>query len=199
MEKTPLSIVDFFTYEKSVPALMEVLGADQILADQKKVVIKPNLVNTSPPPITTPVQLVAAIVDYVKAVSNAEIFIAEGCGAPLYNTHRPFHKLGYTDLAKSNGAVLVDLNHAETTGNYGTHRSPMPGFSEVHDAPAGDGIVFDIGSGSKKTFPCKSYPHHEEHARVCTYGSLRRICVEKIEIPQEIAPFHFRNEPIPRT
>jgi uncharacterized protein (DUF362 family) len=115
MNKIPLGIVNFSNYEKSVLALMELLGADQILADQKKVVIKPNLVNTSPPPITTPVQIVAAIADYVKSVSNAEIVIAEGCGAPLYNTQRPFRKLGYSDLAESNGITLVDLNHAETT------------------------------------------------------------------------------------
>jgi len=114
MNKTPLGIVDFCSYEESVPALMGLLGAAQTLGEQKRVVIKPNLVNTSPPPITTPVQLVAAIADYVKSVSNAEIVIAEGCGAPLYNTHRPFRKLGYSDLAKSNGMILVDLNDADT-------------------------------------------------------------------------------------
>jgi uncharacterized protein (DUF362 family) len=115
MNKTPLGIVDFFSYEESVPALMGLLGAARVLSEQKRVVIKPNLVNTSQPPITTPVQLVAAIADYVKSVSNAEILIGEGCGAPLYNTHRPFRKLGYSNLAKSNGIVLVDINHAETT------------------------------------------------------------------------------------
>jgi len=115
MNKTPLGIVDFYSYEKSVPALMGLLGAAQVLAKQERVVIKPNLVNTSQPPITTPVQLVTAIADYVKSVSNAKTVIAEGCGAPVYNTHRPFRKLGYSDLAKSNGIVLVDLNHAETT------------------------------------------------------------------------------------
>lgn len=115
MNKTPLGIVNFNSYKESVPALMELLGADQRLAHQKKVVIKPNLVNTSQPPVTTPVQLVAAIADYINSVSNAEIVIAEGCGAPLYSTHRPFRKLGYTALAKSNGVSLVDLNDAETT------------------------------------------------------------------------------------
>ena len=115
MNKAPLGIVDFCSYEESVPALMELLGAARVLGEQKRVVIKPNLVNTSRPPITTPVQLVAAIAEYVKSVSTAETIIAEGCGAPIYNTHRPFRKLGYSDLAKSNGIVLVDLNHAETT------------------------------------------------------------------------------------
>lgn len=115
MNITALGIIDFNSYRESVPALMKLLGADQILADQKKILIKPNLVNTSPPPVTTSVQLVAAIVAHIKSVSNAEIAIAEGCGAPLYNTHRPFRKLGYTDLAKSSGIILVDLNDAETT------------------------------------------------------------------------------------
>lgn len=114
MNNTPLGIVDFCNYEKSVPALMELLGAARVLGKQKRVVIKPNLVNTSPPPITTPVQLVAAIADYVKSVSNTETVIAEGCGAPLYHTDRPYRKLGYVDLAKSNGLALVDLNHADT-------------------------------------------------------------------------------------
>ena len=33
MNKTPLGLVDFCSYEESVPALMGLLGADQILAD----------------------------------------------------------------------------------------------------------------------------------------------------------------------
>ncbi len=114
MAKIPLGIVDFSSYKNSVPKLMERLLADQILVSRKSIVIKPNLINTSPPPITTPVKLVIAIIEYIKTVSDAEIIIAEGCGAPLYNTDRPFRKLGYADLARSGDIVLVDLNHAET-------------------------------------------------------------------------------------
>ena len=87
MNKTPLGIIDFCSYEESVPALMKLFSAARILGAQKRVVIKPNLVNTSSPPINTPVQLVAAIADYIKSVSNAEIVIAEECEVPLYNTH----------------------------------------------------------------------------------------------------------------
>lgn len=114
MNKTTLGIVDFYSYEKSVKDLMELLGAAHVLRSQKRIVIKPNLVNTSPPPVTTPVELVAAIIDYIKKISDAKILIAEGCGAPLYNTDRPYRKLGYAALAKANGTVLVDLNHAES-------------------------------------------------------------------------------------
>lgn len=113
MDSTPLGIVKFRSYEESVPALMELLSAGPVLSSQKKVVIKPNLVNASAFPVTTPVALVAAIAEYVKAVSNAEIVVAEGCGAPVYSTNRPFRKLGYYNLAQSNGVALVDLNRAQ--------------------------------------------------------------------------------------
>lgn len=113
MSETPLAVVDFCSYSESVFSLMDLLGAGPILASQKRVVVKPNLVNTSPPPVTTPVELVAAIVEYIKTVSRAEIVIAEGCGIPAFDTDRPYRKLGYLDLAASNGIALVDLNHAE--------------------------------------------------------------------------------------
>ncbi|MFN2128409.1 MAG: DUF362 domain-containing protein [Anaerolineales bacterium] len=82
MCKIPLGIVDFCSYEESLPELMDLLEAAPALSSQTRVVIKPNLVNSSPPPITTSVKLVAAIVKYIKSVSDAEIVVAEGCGFP---------------------------------------------------------------------------------------------------------------------
>jgi uncharacterized protein (DUF362 family) len=113
MTGIPLGTVDFHGYPKSVPELMELLEAGPILASVRRVVIKPNLVKAAAPPVTTPVALVAAIVDYVREVSDAKIVVAEGCGAPVYSTHRPFRKLGYTELADEKGLGLVDLNHTE--------------------------------------------------------------------------------------
>jgi uncharacterized protein (DUF362 family) len=105
--------VDFHNYQESVSELMDLLEIHRTLAEAKRIVIKPNLVNASPPPVTTPVELVAAIVAYVREVSNARVVVAEGCGSPLYSTERPFRKLGYIELADSKGLGLVDLNTAE--------------------------------------------------------------------------------------
>jgi uncharacterized protein (DUF362 family) len=113
MTGTPLGIVEFHSYVESLPALLELLEVGQHLSSVERVVIKPNLVNTSRPPVTTPVELVAAIVDYVRNVSSARIVVAEGCGSPLYDTYRPYRKLGYVELADSRGIGLVDLNNAE--------------------------------------------------------------------------------------
>lgn len=113
MPGIPLATVDFLTYPESVPALLDLLQLGPALASVERVVIKPNLVNTSPPPVTTPVELVTAIVNYVRDVSNAKIVVAEGCGSPLYDTYRVFGKLGYVELADRHGIGLVDLNTAE--------------------------------------------------------------------------------------
>ena len=113
MAGTPLGFIDFHDYEESLPALMELLNVGPHLSSVERVVIKPNLVNTSRPPVTTPVELVAAIVDYVRQVSSARIVVAEGCGSPLYDTYRPYRKLGYVELADAKGIGLVDLNNAE--------------------------------------------------------------------------------------
>ena len=113
MSGTPVATVDFINYPESLPALLDLLQVGPILASVERVVVRPNLVNTSPPPVTTPVELVAAVVNYVRDVSNAKIVVAEGCGSPLSDTHRVFRKLGYVDLADSHGIGLVDLNTAE--------------------------------------------------------------------------------------
>jgi uncharacterized protein (DUF362 family) len=123
-----LGIVDFRGYQKSVPALMSLLEAGPRLASAERVVIKPNLVNASPPPVTTPVALVAAIAEYVRSVSKARIVIAEGCGAALYGTERPFRKLGYLKLADSMGLGLVDLNHSELVKLNDTRCQIYPDF-----------------------------------------------------------------------
>ena len=113
MAGTPLGFIDFHNYEESLPALMELLNVGPHLSSVERVVIKPNLVNSSRPPVTTPVELVATIVDYVRNVSSAKIVVAEGCGSPLYDTYRPYRKLGYVELADAKGVGLVDLNDAE--------------------------------------------------------------------------------------
>ncbi len=77
----------------------------------RRILIKPNLVEALKPPITTPVGLVAALVDYLrKTLPGAEIIIAEGTGATAYDTFHPFQELGYTALAAEKGVELIDLN-----------------------------------------------------------------------------------------
>jgi uncharacterized protein (DUF362 family) len=106
--------IDFTSYDESVPAALDALGAAERLAAQKAVLVKPNLINTSPPPITTPAACCEAVIAYVRRHSEATIVIGEGCGDPGCTTSEVFDELGYTRMAKRLDVELVDLNVAPT-------------------------------------------------------------------------------------
>ncbi len=84
------------------------------LKQQKRIVIKPNLVNETPPPVTTPVKICESIVLWLREHAEAEVIIAEGSGSLDFSTMEIFKKLGYTELSEKYSIPLVDLNECET-------------------------------------------------------------------------------------
>ncbi len=70
--------------------LLEAIEAREVLARQRQILIKPNLINDSPPPVTVPVELVAALIDALRTWSDATIVVAEGVGAPGLRPRRRF-------------------------------------------------------------------------------------------------------------
>jgi len=121
-----VAAVDFSVFDTSVSAALDAVGAREVLAGKSKVLIKPNLINASPPPITTPVECCKAIVSYIRGCSSAEIVIGEGCGDSAMETPEVFEFLGYTDMAESLGVPLVDLNHAPLVRLENSSRSVFP-------------------------------------------------------------------------
>ena len=104
--------IEFVSYRESIPKAFDAIGAAAVLEQQTAVLIKPNLVNASPFPITTAPQCVEAIIEYVRSCSRAVIVIGEGCGDADLETPEVFDRLGYRDLAKRHHVELVDLNRA---------------------------------------------------------------------------------------
>ena len=72
------------------------------------VIIKPNIVNPSPPPVTTDVRVVAGVVRALNEAGIKEVVIAEGSGTG--DTMDNFQTLGYAKL----GIDLVDLDKEKT-------------------------------------------------------------------------------------
>jgi len=101
----------FETFEKTVPEALDAIGASGRISEQKAVLIKPNLVNDSPHPITTSPETCEAVVNYVRKHSRAEIVIAEGCGSSTLETPEVMRRLGYWELSERLGVPLVDLNY----------------------------------------------------------------------------------------
>ncbi len=104
--------VKFVDYKSSIAKALDLIGAGARLPQEGLIIIKPNLTNSSPPPVTTSVAAAEAVYNYCKLHTKAEIIIGEGCGSGT--TPEVFAALGYTDLAKSYGIKLVDFNQSET-------------------------------------------------------------------------------------
>jgi uncharacterized protein (DUF362 family) len=121
--------VEFESYEASVQEALDRVGAADVLAKQSAVLVKPNLINADPPPVTTPAACVAAVVDYVRSCSEAEVVVGEGCGDAHLETDAVFEALGYDALAAEKGVSLVDLNHAPLRT---LARDGCPVFAEMH-------------------------------------------------------------------
>ena len=105
-------IEHFIDYETSINAICNSFHHE--LINQKKIILKPNLVNESSPPVTTSVNCCDAIVVWLKNNTQAEIIIAEGTGSLNYSTYEIFAKHGYETLSKKHNIQLVDLNVCET-------------------------------------------------------------------------------------
>lgn len=103
----------FTDYRDSIARALDLIGAADHLPQQGLVIIKPNLTNSSPPPVTTSVDAAEAVYDYCKAHTKADVVIADGCGSGV--TADVFSRLGYTDLAKKRGIRLIDFNDGDCT------------------------------------------------------------------------------------
>jgi len=107
-----IATVDFRSYPISVAEVMDRIGARKLIAKQSSILIKPNLINDSSHPVTTPPECCEAIVEYIRSCSRARIVIAEGCGQSDLETDQVFKRLGYVRLSKEKDVPLVDLNQA---------------------------------------------------------------------------------------
>lgn len=107
-----VSIVEYSDYLGSVSQALNEVNAAGELSRQDLITLKPNIVNDSQHPVTTPPECVEAVIKYCRQHSQAEIVIAEGCGGG--DTLEAFRALGYDELARREGVRLVDLDREET-------------------------------------------------------------------------------------
>ncbi|MBN2181759.1 MAG: DUF362 domain-containing protein [Sedimentisphaerales bacterium] len=104
--------VKFIDYQTSIAKALDLIGAGENLPQDGLIIIKPNLTNSSPPPVTTSVAAAEAVYKYCKTSTKAKIAIGDGCGSG--KTADVFKTLGYTKFAERCGIELLDFNEAET-------------------------------------------------------------------------------------
>ena len=98
-------------YSSSVNELLEELDFGDKLDSIGRIIIKPNLLQDSPPPCTTDVNCVEAIIKYIRTRNDRiPVTILEGSGG--CDTSKAFKILGYEELAENYGVVLMDVDHS---------------------------------------------------------------------------------------
>ena len=96
--------------DTTLHALLEASGLPDLISEARTILIKPNLVNSQGPPVTTPVELVAMVVRYLQKICKAEIIIGEGTASAKHDTWHVFNRLGYMEMATREGVEMIDLN-----------------------------------------------------------------------------------------
>ncbi|MCP4671706.1 MAG: DUF362 domain-containing protein [Desulfobacula sp.] len=121
--------IDFKSFEHTVTIALDTISAHKQIAEQSAILIKPNLINDSPHPITTSWECCKVIIEYIQNHSKAKIVIGEGCGDADYETGEIFQRLGYTAMAQKYNVPLVDLNYGPVIT---LKNSDCPFFPEMH-------------------------------------------------------------------
>jgi uncharacterized protein (DUF362 family) len=103
--------IEFTDYRTTVANALDAISAPAKLPQSGLIIITPNLTNSDPPPVTTPVEGVEAVYEYCRTHSVAEIAIGEGCGSGV--TGDAFDANGYTNLAAKYGIRLIDFNRED--------------------------------------------------------------------------------------
>lgn len=70
-----LANIKYESFEKSIKDALDAIAAHRKIAEQSAILIKPNLVNSSPHPITTSPECCRSLINYIRQHSNAKIII----------------------------------------------------------------------------------------------------------------------------
>jgi uncharacterized protein (DUF362 family) len=107
-------IREFSDYNSTVCSVLDELRFAEKLDEIGKIIIKPNLLQDAPPPCTTDVRCVEAVVKYIQEnCSGREILILEGSGG--CRTAIAFKALGYEKMSASFDVRLVDVDETGIT------------------------------------------------------------------------------------
>lgn len=104
--------IPFESYASSVRDAFDAVNGAAIVEAGQPILLKPNLVNASPFPVTTSPDFVEAVIKVIRDHTDASITVAEGCGSATMETDAVFAELGYVGMARRSGVSLLDLNHA---------------------------------------------------------------------------------------
>jgi len=175
-------------YLSAITRALEEINAVEALAGFPRIIVKPNMVNNSPPQVTTDVRCVMAVVEYLKQRLDAEIVVAEGSGEG--NTLGNFKLNGYEQITKKFGDELVDLDSLPVkryqnpaAGEYKVIHLPeyLEGAVLISVPPAKDHTITRVTLGLKNMVGCLSAKHYSG------YWSYKKSQIHAVNTDQAVA------------
>ena len=175
-------------YPEAVTNALDQVNAVEALAGFDRVIVKPNMVNGSPAPVTTDVRCVAAVVQYLKERLSAEIVVAEGSGEG--STLNNLRDNGYGQITEKFGVELVDLDALSVKKHenpkaveYGEVHLPeyLEGAGLVSVPPAKDHTITGVTLGLKNMVGCLPESHYSG------YWSFKKSQIHAVDDHQAIA------------
>jgi uncharacterized protein (DUF362 family) len=175
-------------YLAAVTQAMDAVRAVDALSGFDRIIVKPNIVNNSPPPVTTDVRCILAVVEYLKERLEADIVVAEGSGEG--NTPDNFQVNGYEQITEQYGVNLVDLDSLPakkytnlSAGEFRELYLPeiMEGAGLVSVPPAKDHTITRVTLGLKNMIGCLPAKHYGG------YWSYKKSQIHAVDEHQAIA------------
>ena len=175
-------------YPDAITRALDEVNAVSALAGFPRIIIKPNMVNNSPPQVTTDVRCIMAVVEYLKERTDTEIVVAEGSGEG--STLDNLKLNGYEQITKKFGVELVDLDALPVkkysnprAGEYKEIHLPeyLEGAALVSVPPAKDHTITRVTLGLKNMVGCLSAKHYSG------YWSYKKSQIHAVNTDQAVA------------
>ncbi|MCJ7500698.1 DUF362 domain-containing protein [bacterium] len=175
-------------YFSAITRALDEVNAVSALTGFPRIIIKPNVVNNSPPQVTTDVRCIMAVVEYLKDRLDTEIVVAEGSGEG--STLGNFKLNGYEQITKKFGVQLVDLDALPAkkysnpaAGEYREVYLPeyLEGAALVSVPPAKDHTITRVTLGLKNMVGCLSASHYSG------YWSFKKSQIHAVNTDQAVA------------
>jgi len=175
-------------YPAAITSALDEVNCVEALSRFNRVIVKPNIVNSSAPPVTTDVRCVMAVIAYMKERLEAEIVLAEGSGEG--NTLSNFLANGYGKIMERFGVKLVDLD-SQPVRRYANPAAAefkeiylpenLEGAGLVSVPPAKDHTITTVTLGLKNMVGCLPAKHYGG------YWSYKKSKIHAVDEHQAIA------------
>lgn len=112
-DKPLLIVVEGTSLSTMLEAGLDAIGGLGRLVSGKKVVLKPNVLTSQPPPVTTPIETVIAVGKHAQSGGAESVTVCDGSSSASAKAVK-FEGLGYPERLKGTGIEMIPIAFDET-------------------------------------------------------------------------------------